>query len=50
MKAKELITKLQSVDPESRVDYVFNGNVFPIGKIIDHKDGYAFLAHKAEKV
>lgn len=50
MKVKDLIEKLHRVDSESRVDYVFNGSVFPIGKVIDHKDGYVFLAQKAEKI
>lgn len=49
MKAKDLIKQLQSVDPDSRVDYVFNGNVYPVDKIIDHKDGYTFLAPRREK-
>lgn len=49
MKVKEVIAKLQCVDPNSRIDYVNNGLVYPIDKIIDHKDGYAFLAPKREK-
>lgn len=49
MKVKDLIQKLQVIEPNSRIDYVSNGLVYPVDKIIDHKDGYAFLAPKREK-
>lgn len=49
MKVKDLIKQLQCVDPDSRIDYVSNSLVYPVDKIIDYKDGYAFLAPKREK-